>query len=422
MTLLLFLLLAVSMQQTLAMEKPLYVNHYNDNKKQIASYVNRHTLLPEHENILGYNPNITFLADSTPGMVHQRVNVWMHGFGGSQNCAANIKQVNPQQIPGDTVTFNFPDSHLANNILAIKKTSLGQSTEIIPTIYTLNYLSECKEIDALDCDSISRACCTLINTLATLHRPSNTLDKELQRLFIDSLARQRILDKIKKGILTLWWPLRNVDDVIENQINSITQNSCDSLTSSVSSFWPSKGLLSYNPLNFLIEPYLIEPLMPSLKNALNFSASIVKASSNASVQYCSMPIVSSYRPWNETVKKSLAILQDCKDFKCILFPQPDDTIVSNLHEGDYYNSLPCQEEHKYVVPGTTGGHVRADKHQITALNAYKKRYNGSYYNNNELLRTGKKILKKAQPDNASDYLTAYYALNKNGKKHFWNVD
>lgn len=109
-------------------------------------------------------------------------------------------------LPGDVITFNFPDG-VWKGPLPIFNTSLGQISDVLPAIYTLNYVLEKTNLEAVDLFGYSRGGAVAVNMIAVLNDTTGQFDTALASIGISKAQRERMLRVVQKGSIVLNCPL-----------------------------------------------------------------------------------------------------------------------------------------------------------------------------------------------------------------------
>ena len=193
----------------------------------------------------------------------------------------------------------------------IRHTSLGQTNEIIPTIYALSKIQE--EHTPINLYGNSRGGALAINVIAALLEPTPLVQEKLTQLGITQDTRNTIIHRISQGSIVLDQPLRDVSTLIKGHIRRIF------------------------------------PIMP------NFIVALMQWA----IKYIALPCISKYRPWSEHVNTSLEILVK-KKFRCksiLIVPQSADTLVLHHDMGTYVQSLSTLANNTYlIVPDSKTDH------------------------------------------------------------------
>ncbi len=109
-------------------------------------------------------------------------------------------------LPGDIITFNFPDG-IWRAPIPIWYSSLGQLSDVLPALYALNYAYGTFGLTAIDLFGYSRGGAVAVNMLAVLHDKSGTYDKALAELGITAAKRKQLIALIENGSVVLNCPL-----------------------------------------------------------------------------------------------------------------------------------------------------------------------------------------------------------------------
>ncbi len=109
-------------------------------------------------------------------------------------------------LPGDLITFNFPDGIWRAPIPAWYS-SLGQLSDVLPALYALNYATDTFDLKAIDLFGYSRGGAVAVNMLAVLHDKSGTYDAALAEIGITSAKRKQLIALVENGSVVLNCPL-----------------------------------------------------------------------------------------------------------------------------------------------------------------------------------------------------------------------
>jgi hypothetical protein len=113
-------------------------------------------------------------------------------------------------LPGDIITFNFPDGNWRFPFPFLY-TSFGQMPDVLPALYTLAYAHDHFGVQAVDVFGYSRGGAVAINMLAVLNDKTGKYDKALNYIGIDQNKRSKLLDLVQKGSLVLNCPLADTN-------------------------------------------------------------------------------------------------------------------------------------------------------------------------------------------------------------------
>lgn len=136
--------------------------------------------------------------------------ICMHGMG-SDSSIAEIMRSNPS-IPFHIVAFNFPDYGLRYR--DSMKSTFGTFEEIAPALFVLKKCIVDGGADKVHLYGFSAGGGAIINILAVLNGSHD--DKSLQKLGIDEMGKQKILQSIEQRSVVLEAPLKSFDEVAAN--------------------------------------------------------------------------------------------------------------------------------------------------------------------------------------------------------------
>lgn len=138
-------------------------------------------------------------------------------------------------LPGDVITFNFPDAGWRLPF-PFFYSSFGQISDVLPALYALAYAYDHFEVNAIDIFGYSRGGAVAINMIAVLHDTHGTYDEALAYIGIDTNKRKKLLEIIQKGSLVLNCPLADTNatmqmysPVIRKFFSKVTQYKADGL-------------------------------------------------------------------------------------------------------------------------------------------------------------------------------------------------
>jgi hypothetical protein len=79
-----------------------------------------------------------------------------------------------------------------------------------------------------------------------------------------------------------------------------------------------------------------------------------------------------------------------RDFTILVHFEHNDTVVGNSKDAEFYSTI--VGPNTYLVLGNDGGHLHSGKTLGAAVQAFRQKHGGSYYNNSALLVEGKTLL------------------------------
>jgi hypothetical protein len=384
----LLLLIISTISHLCGMESPRDIVQEYDSQQQLACARNGMKLWDANKarEIFNYDLELNLIEEDpdevAAGMhVFGRVMFRNHGFGGDGAEVVYVKGKPTNEIPGACFTYNLPDYELQRKISALWYTSFGGPTEVLPATYARMRMVMCG-LQQWDEQGVSRGATTTIGQLGFWFAPGH-YEKELERIGVNREMRTKLLNGVQ--CIVLGWPLRGLNEVIKGHID----NGVDAAVSSV--MQTSSGQRSYGVFKSVgntLQTYggpVVAPLTGLYntmwlvgKDLYNLSA----GSSASSVDEVIMPMVTSYKPWAKT-KNMLLALQRAKNehnWKFCVVVQPDDVTVGNDKNKiqEYMELLPGSDDHKYLLEGYGGGHMRLSKDQICSIHAFHKEQGGSY--------------------------------------------
>ncbi len=118
-------------------------------------------------------------------------------------------------LPGDVITFNFPDG-VWKGPLPIWHSSLGQISDVMPAIYALNFAVEKLKLEAVDLFGYSRGAAVAVNMLAVLNDKQGKYDKALEQIGIMKSDRVRLLKLIQSGSVVLNCPIIDTNTTLNS--------------------------------------------------------------------------------------------------------------------------------------------------------------------------------------------------------------
>jgi hypothetical protein len=246
-------------------------------------------------------------------------------------------------LPGLIVGFNFYDGVEDDNDLSFCKSSFAQKYDCKALCAVLKLLDEAS-CPVIHLFGYSRGGGTICNTIRRL-KNYEKYRKFFKKLGISKNQANSILVRIRKGTIILDCPLVDTRVIIKYRFPSV---------------W---GLINY----------IVVPLITLGKHA----------------------------PWKDQPIDAATFL---KEFNVLLHIQYRDRVVTNLCDVDFYKALQSPTTH--VLYADDNGHFHTGQTLYPCLQAFRKKYNGPYYNNASVLQVGENFLAKSQPTESD--IEAYF--------------
>ncbi len=268
--------------------------------------------------IFRYNLSIEHIIDNDPEMIinHKRPTLFLHGWGDTKHSAKLLKAF-CDVLPGDIVTFQFRDHGIL--IPKVRHANLGQLPDVLSALYTLAWMKDNINPEAIDIFGYSRGGATAVNLIAVLNDKNNTYDEDLAAIGIDNQNRMTILKLIEKGCITLNCPLTDMNVSVQSMFKNTGLHMLNLL----------KGMSKYDPEG-----------LQALNSAQN--------------------------------------LQGLHLTSLIHF-QHHDTIVSNHNEALFFNRIAAHNPtNTYLVLGDDGGHLHTHMALCSTIHRFRKIHGGSY--------------------------------------------
>jgi hypothetical protein len=296
---------------------------------------------------LGYDPKITIVRETDGTVINTgRKTICLHGFGDNGLGPIRAKQADGSaRLPGDIVTFNFPDA-VTERGMDTTKSSLGQWPDMQAALYVLNTMHDCGE-KSIGINGHSRGGATAVNMIAALANQTDEYKEKFAALEIDAVKKAALLQMLQTGHVVLECPLTDVRSVIKHQVAKSSTGS--SLTS-----W--------------FGPWL--------------ASSSIRASA-ASVDYCASAVVRKYRPWQEQALESATKWQDAKIPTIVHFQKDGyrgDEVLGNEHDEEFMARLSASNgaTHTRVHTGYDGGHNSSFASFAHPRNEFLSRHGAAY--------------------------------------------
>jgi len=297
---------------------------------------------------LGYNPVLRIYQADTR-VQGNSTTVYAHGYGDNYKFTIPLFQLNSYLLPGTVVGFNFQDVTEGAFKVKIGKSSVGQTADIASLATVLKTLDEC-DLDTIHLFGYSRGGATIITTLGRLCEYDNHTDF-FNHLNIGKPQAQRIITKIQAGTIILNCPL------VDSQ--------------AVAHYWFGK-----------LDSFVMKNIIPRI---MEHRADADQAINAAHI----------IQPMN---------------FKILVHFQKHDTVLGNTPvDALFYNNL--KGPHTYLVIADEGGHMHTGKTLSSAVQAFRKKYNGAYYPIKKLLKEGDALLKQSPCNTTAvnNYVARMYA-------------
>ncbi len=312
------------------------------------------------EKKLGYDPQIRIYSGKDSRVENNKsVTVYVHGLGENAQTVIPYYKINSFVLPGTVVTFDFPDAIPGSFISNFKKLNLAQASDIATLSCILKILDECG-LDVIHLYGTSRGGAAIVNTLSRLCSYSMYHDF-FKQLSLSQEQVERIIRKIKAGTIIL-----NVSLVDSN---------------AVAKSW----------FRFL-GPTIINYVVPRF--------TVHKSSEDQAIN-------------------GAHILQS-KDFKILVHFEYKDEIVGNSTDALFYKTI--MGKNTNLVLADDGGHLHNGYTLGRAIQAFRKKYGGAYYNLPDLIHDGDKLLAKSPSEPAKvdifvgDTYREFEKLRKQKKK------
>lgn len=298
---------------------------------------------------LGYDPKITLTRETDATVINTgRKTICLHGFGDNKSGPIRAKKdFGSAHLPGDIITFNFPDAATKKGI-PTSKSSLGQWPDMQAALYVLTAMHNCGE-KSIGINGHSRGGATAVNMIAALADQTNKYQEKFAALGIDTAKKTALLQMLQNGHVVLECPLTEVRAVIRHQV---AQSSVGSSLSHWFGPWLASGCIR---------------------------------ASASSVDYCASAVVRKYRPWQEQAIKSVAKWQNAKIPTIVHFQRDDtrgcgDEVLGNEHDTEFMTRLSASNgaTHTRVHTGYDGGHNSSFASFAPARNAFLKDFGAAY--------------------------------------------
>lgn len=254
---------------------------------------------------LGYDPCIEYIPDASN--TTNTINVYLHGWKGNKRSNLRKSLCTPP-----AVIFDFPDAKRDNKI-SLRHASFGQKADMLPTVFVLNAIIESGLAQQINLIGFSRGGATAINTIALLHKPQR-YKKDLATLHIDNSQCHEILQALKRGIIILDCPLKEVSYGIVQQVQKYRSSFIGPISDDLT-----------KPDNMLnrIKKYLL--------SGIDYVCYVV-------LEYMIFPLYTSYAPWRE---QPIHTVDDwpSKSLTTIVRYDNCDQMVSNNGDISFYQKI-----------------------------------------------------------------------------------
>jgi|GEM_PF-2733893 len=172
---------------------------------------------------LGYNPDITLLEKNSAAIFQKNgPTLFIHGWLGGKDAYKSYKLCSSDNIPGDVVTFNFPDASywFKQTIfygMPVTKSSFAGKLDILALLAVLKTLHDIECLPAVWYPH-SRGAGVTQAVVAILNKPESNEQEILNEWEITEQIRTDILSTLK--IVYLLTPLTNFDSALNKQIQT----------------------------------------------------------------------------------------------------------------------------------------------------------------------------------------------------------
>lgn len=279
--------------------------------------------------LFGYNPGIRVYASDSIVKNPEEVTVYAHGYGEYQQAALPFYQLNSHLLPGTVISFNFPDVVEHSFMPNLMKSNVAQRGDIKSLSLMLKLLDEC-DIKTIHLFGTSRGGGTIMNTLGRLctYEKHHAFFKELE---LSKEQAERIIAKIRRGTIVL---------------------NCAFIDSRASAYYWFKEWS-----NWILETFIYK--------------------------------WTEHRLHEDQAILSAELIKDY-EFTMLVHFEHNDTVVGNSKDADFYSMI--AGPNTYLVLGNDGGHLHSGKTLGAAIQAFRRKHGGAYYNDPVLLYEGEKLL------------------------------
>lgn len=145
---------------------------------------NQNLSLLKQENPFSYNLGVKIISSKNN---NTDVTICCHGYGHNNQIVDVVNSFNV--IPGNLISFNFPDYNITPAI-DHKKASYGTINEILPLLYLLKRCVIDLKLSKINLYGFSAGGAAIINTLAALNQ--TTHDSQLEKISISPLISKEL--------------------------------------------------------------------------------------------------------------------------------------------------------------------------------------------------------------------------------------
>ncbi len=279
--------------------------------------------------LFGYNPAIRVYPSDSIVTNPREVTLYAHGYGEYQQAVLPFFQLNSHLLPGTVVSFNFPDVIEHSFMPNLMKSNVAQKGDIKSLALMLKLLDECG-IETIHLFGTSRGGGTVMNTLGRLcaYEKHQEFFKELE---LSKEQAERILAKVGHGTIVL---------------------NCAFIDSRASAYYWFKEWS-----NWILKTFIYR--------------------------------WTEHRLHEDQAILSAELIKD-KQFTMLVHFEHNDTVVGNSKDAEFYSVIAGPKT--YLVLGNDGGHLHSGKTLGAALQAFRRKHGGAYYNDPALLFEGEQLL------------------------------
>ena len=279
--------------------------------------------------LLGYNPAIRVYPSDTIVENANEITLYAHGYGEYQQAVLPFFQLNSHLLPGTLVSFNFPDVVEHSFIPNFTKSNVAQTGDIKALSLMLKLLDECG-LETIHLFGTSRGGGTVMNTLGRLCTYEKHADF-FAKLELSKEQAERILAKIKRGTIVL---------------------NCPFIDSRASAYYWFKEWT-----NWVLKTFIYQ--------------------------------WTEHRLHEDQAILSAELIKD-REFTILVHFEYNDTVVGNSKDAAFYKTI--VGPNTYLVLGNDGGHLHSGKTLGAAVQAFRYKHGGAYYNDEKLLAEGAELL------------------------------
>lgn len=288
--------------------------------RQYEPLANSATQVREEIRLFDYPLSIERIPESKSHAIITpcRPTIYFHGWADNKNSAKILKHY-CDVLPGEIITFNFPDSHGIRSLC--RNSNFGQLPDVLVGIYVLKVVYTTLNPEGFDLYGVSRGGAVIINMLAVLNDTTGKYDADLQRIGITQSLRQELTKLIQHGCIILDCPLTDLKVALKHKMPKLDPRKAQKLVSKITRYNPD-GLEAIDSIEFL---------------------------------------------------KGLKL-------NILIHFQHNDRVVTNVNDAALYQRLIMHNpESTYVVLGNDGGHVHTHKALRNAIHTFRRIHGGSYY-------------------------------------------